>query len=362
MTPTSHYTFHETKSIPYAQMAAWVTDLFLAAGLAEEDARLVADSLVDADARGVYSHGVQRVKIYVTRILKHCINLRGTPHVVVDRSAAAVVDGDNAMGQVVGVYAMKLAMEKAKTYGVSFVTARGSNHYGRCAYYARMALEQDQVGISSTVGGGNLMAPWGGTQPRVGNNPFAIAMPAGAHCPVVLDMAQSVVAKGKLEMALKTGASIPEAWALDARGNPTTDPAAGLEGSVRPIADYKGSGMAVMVGLLSSMISGGAVGPTLKNVYKDFDGGLNKGQLFMAVDIGQLTDLAQYKKRMDQQIEFIKSSPLAAGSDGIYLPGELEYRSFARQKESGIVYAAEILRELAGVSRSLHVALPPWAE
>lgn len=358
----SHYTFNETKVVSYVYMRQWVAEIFKANGLSDRDATLVADSLVDADAKGVYSHGVQRVKIYVTRIQKNCINVHGAPRIVVDHNAVAIVEGDNAMGQVVGVYAMQLAIQKAKEHGVSFVAARGSNHYGRCAYYSCMALEHNAVGISTTVGGGNLMAPWGGTKPRVGNNPFSIAMPTKDRYPVVLDMAQSVVAKGKLEMALKTGAQIPPEWALDVDGHPTADPAAGINGSVRPIADYKGSGLAIMVGLLSSVICDAAVGPTLKNVYKDFDGGLNKGQLFMAIDIAQMTDVEEYKKRMDRQVDFIKDTPIAADSDDVYLPGELEYKSFDQQMKEGIVYAVEIIHELAEISREAGVPLPVWAE
>lgn len=360
MNNKSHYHFSQTITASYKDMKDWVTKIFQAVNLSERNAELVADSLVDADARGVYSHGTQRVKIYTTRILKDCINVKGKPHIIIDKDATAIVDGDNAMGQVIGVYSMQLAIEKAKKYGVSFVAAKGSNHYGRCAYYSRMALEYDMVGFSTTIGGGNLMAPWGGTSAKVGNNPFSIAMPAKNCYPVVLDMAQSVVAKGKIEMALKTGASIPSEWALDKNGNPTTDPAEAINGSVRPVADYKGSGIAIMVGLMSSVICDAAVGPTLKNVYKDFDGGLNKGQLFMAIDIGHMTDVDAYKERMDQQIDFIKSAPLAAGADAIYLPGEIEYRHFDRQFKEGITYAVEIIHELAAISENVGVELPVW--
>jgi len=360
MVHQSHYTFHETKSIPISDMKNWVTDIFKALDLSDKDASLVADSLVDADARGVYSHGVQRVKIYTDRIMRGCINVQGNPTVILDNDAVAIVDGDNAMGQVVGVYSMELAIKKAKEYGISFVAAKGSNHYGRCAYYSRMALAHDAVGFSSTIGGGNLMAPWGGAAPRVGNNPFSIAMPAKDRYPVVLDMAQSVVAKGKIEMALKTGVHIPSEWALDQYGNPTTDPVEGVNGSVRPIADYKGSGLAIMVGLMSSVICGAAVGPTLKNVYKDFDGGLNKGQLFMAIDIRHMTDVQSFKERMDKQVDFIKDTPLAKDSDGVFLPGEIEYRNYERQSREGIVYAVEILRELKEISKKVQVSVPKW--
>lgn len=358
MSQMSHYHFNETVTIEYQVMQKWVTDIFNAQGISHSDSEVIADSLVDADARGVYSHGTQRIRMYTNRIQKDCVNVHGKPYVAVDADATAVVDGENAMGQVVGSFAMKLAMEKAKKYGVSFVVVRNSNHYGRCAYYSRMAMEENMIGISASIGGGNLMAPYGGAEPRVGNNPFSIAMPTQDEYPVVLDMAQSVVAKGKIEMAVKTGSPIPAEWALDKYGNPTTDAKAGSEGSVRAIAEYKGSGIAVMVGLLCSVISNGAIGSTLKNVYKDFDGGLNKGQLFAAVDIGRMSDVDAYKERMDEQVRFIKDTPRAKGMEDVYLPGELEWRNHARQTEQGITYAIEVIREIEQISRELGVEIP----
>ena len=216
------------------------------------------------------------------------------------------------------------------------------------------------IGFSATIGGGNLMAPWGGTDSRVGNNPYSYAIPAFNHYPVVLDMAMSVVAKGEVDVASKTHSPIPDTWALDQNGFPTTDAEEALKGSLRPIADYKGSGMAIVIGMLCSVISNGAIGPTLKRVYGDFDGGLNKGQLFMAVDISRMTDVQVFKERMDRQIDFIKASPAAANTEEVYLPGELEYRSFDRQMKDGIVYPVEIIQEIREIAGGFGVAEPEW--
>lgn len=360
MAQSSHYHFNQTLTVSYSDITNWVQEVFRATGLPEDVAYLVADSLVDADARGVYSHGIQRVNIYTKRILKDCINKEGHPRIICDSDSLAVVDGDDAMGQVVGKYAMELAIERAEKYGISFVVARKSNHYGRCAYYSRMALEHDMIGFSATIGGGNLMAPWGGTDSRVGNNPFSYAIPANKHYPVVLDQAMSVVAKGKVDVAAKTHAVIPETWALDRYGKPTTDPNEALEGSLRPIADYKGSGLAIVIGMLCSVISDANIGATLKSVYKDFDGGLNKGQMFMAIDLKRMTDIEAFKDRMDKQIEFIKASPLAVGAEEVYLPGEMEYKSFDRQIREGIIYPIEVIREIDSIAGELKVNRPEW--
>ncbi len=360
MNQNSHYHFNETITVPFDEIKPWIRDVFAAEGLKPEEAELVAETLVDADARGVYSHGIQRVKLYSKRIETGCINKDGTPFTETIDDATAVVNGDDCMGQTVGVYAMDLAIDLARKYGVSFVVANHSNHYGRCAYFARMALEHDMIGFSCTIGGGNLMAPWGGTDSRVGNNPFSVAIPAGKYYPVVLDSAQSVVAKGKVDVAAKTHAPIPADWAFDKYGNPTTDAEAALEGSLRPIADYKGSGIAIIISLLSSVISNAAIGANLKTIYKDFDGPLNKGQCFMAVDLARMTDIKAFKERMDTQIAFIKASPAAPFTDEVYLPGEIEWKNNERQLRDGIVYPVEILKEINTIATNYSIPVPKW--
>jgi LDH2 family malate/lactate/ureidoglycolate dehydrogenase len=354
----SHYHFNQTVTIDFATMAKWAGDIFAGAGLRKEDADLVADSLVTADARGVYSHGVLRISIYTKRILKGCVDVRAVPELVQDRLGTGVVDGKNAMGQSVGSFAMRTAIKKAREHGVSFITARGSNHYGSCAYYAMMALKEDMIGFSTTIGGGNCMAPWGGSDARVGNNPFAVAIPAEKRYPVVLDMAQTVVAKGKIIMATKTGNPIPPEWAFDKYGGVTTDADKAAEGTLRPIADYKGYGIAVVIGLLSSVISNADIGASLINVYTDFSRGMNKGHLFAAVDLKCMTDVAEFKKRMDREIDYIKGSPKAPGAEEIYLPGEMEWLSWDRQVREGIVYPVEVIDEIKDISTSLGVAIP----
>jgi len=360
MKQQSHYHFNETITLSFDDTRNWISDVFKAAGLSTQESDLVAESLVDADARGVYSHGIQRVKLYTKRIESGCINKVGRPKILACNDATAVVDGDDAMGQTVGVFSMNLAIDLAKKYGISFVVSNRSNHYGRCAYYTRMALAQDMIGYSSSIGGGNLMAPWGGSDSRIGNNPFSVAIPAGKHYPVVLDTALSVVAKGKVDVAAKTHSPIPDTWAFDKYGNPTTDAAAALDGSLRPIADYKGSGLAIIIGLLSSAISNAAIGPDLKTIYKDFSGSLNKGQCFIAVDLKRLTNVEEFKKRVDAHIEFIKASPPAPYADEVFLPGEMEWRNYERQCREGITYPVEVIKEIAVIADRLQLEQPDW--
>jgi LDH2 family malate/lactate/ureidoglycolate dehydrogenase len=192
----------------------------------------------------------------------------------------------------------------------------------------------------------------------VGNNPFAVAIPAGKHYPVVLDMAQTVVAKGKIIMATKTGNPIPPEWAFDKYGSVTTDAKMAAEGTLRPIADYKGYGIAVVIGLLSSVISNADIGASLINVYTNFSRGMNKGHLFAAVDLKCMTDVAEFKKRMDREIDYIKGSSKAPETEEIYLPGELEWLSWDRQVREGIIYPIEVINEIKDISTSLGVAIP----
>ncbi len=357
----AHYFFNQTVNIAPKTLQDWVTQVFEAVGMSAEDAALTAHTLVVADARGVHSHGCLRVGLYVKRIERQAVDPRAKPEVLRERGALALIDGHNAAGQVVSHFAMQKAIDLAERSGVSFVTARGSNHNGAAAFYSMMALPRNMVGFSSSIGGGNLMPVYGGAERRIGNNPFSFAFPALKHDAVVLDMAQSVVAKGKIMMASKTNSPIPLDWALDAEGVPTTDPAAATQGFLRTMGDYKGSGLSVVIGMLSSMISSAAIGPTLKDVYEDFEP-LNKGHSFCAIRLDFLVDPEEFKRNMDVQIEFIKQSKKASGVEEIFLPGEMEARNYRRQMRDGIDMPSEVIEEITQLSQRLGVAVPQLAE
>ena len=353
-----HYFFNETVNIRAVTLQRWVAKIFQAVGMLEDDADLTAQTLVVSDARGVHSHGCLRVPLYVKRIESECVDPVAKPVVIRGKGAMALVDGHNAAGQVVGQYAMEKAIALAGEFGISFVTARNSNHYGAASFYSMMALSKDMIGFSSSIGGGNLMAPYGGAERRIGNNPFSFAFPASRYDPVVLDMAQSVVAKGKIMMAGKTNSKIPAEWALDSNGLPTTDPMAAVDGFLRTMGDYKGSGLSIVIGMLSSMISSAAMGPTLKDVYEDLEP-LNKGHAFCAIRLDFLVDPDAFKRNIDTQIDFIKSAKKAVGVEEIFLPGEIEAKNYRRQTRDGIDMPAEVIGELAQISQRLHVDTPP---
>jgi LDH2 family malate/lactate/ureidoglycolate dehydrogenase len=352
-----HYFFNDTVNIPFTTLHNWTTDIFRAVGMRDTDAGLVAETLAVADARGVFSHGCLRVPLYVKRIETKSVDPIATPVVARERGAMALIDGQNAAGQVVSYLAMNKAIELADTHGVSFVTANNSNHNGAAAYYSMMALPQNMVGFSSSIGGGNLMPMHGGAERKVGNNPFSIAFPALRHQSLVLDMAQSIVAKGKIVMAQKTGSTIPEQWALDSNGLPTTDPSAAINGFLRTMGDYKGTGLSIAIGMLSTMLSGAAMGPTLKDVYEDFEP-LNIGHSFCAIRLDFLIDPEEFRKSIDLQIDFIKHGKMAPNINEVFFPGEMEARTYQQQMENGIDMPAEVISTLIELSQRFGVNIP----
>jgi len=259
------------------------------------------------------------------------------------------------MGQVGGVHGMKLAIEKAKKYGVGYVSVGQSNHYGSCAHFSMMALPENMIGITGTIGSTINMAPWGGTMPLLGNNPFSIAIPAGKRYPVVLDMANSVVARGKIVMAMKTKQRIPESWALDKEGHPTTDPEKAYWGTIRPTGDHKGYGLTVVTGMISALLSNSTYGGAVTDLYEEYETAQNVGHFMQVIDVSAFVDVETFKSQMDEWIDELKSSPKAEGVEEIYLPGELEFIAEDRQRIEGISYPINVINDLRNLSKEIGV-------
>jgi LDH2 family malate/lactate/ureidoglycolate dehydrogenase len=331
-------------------------EVFLSCGMAQEDAAIVADSLVQANLRGVDSHGVTRVGIYVKRLKMGLVNPRPNIEVVRESDATLLVDGDNGMGQVVGVRALDLGLDKAKESGGVSVGVRCSNHYGAGAYYVQRAVARDTIAFAYS-NAPPTMAPWGGVEPYVGTNPYAYGVPAGEHRPIILDMATSIVARGKIILAAERGDSIPEGWAVDKQGNPTTDAQEALEGSVLPFGGPKGYAISLMIDIMAGALTGAGFGPRVNSLYDNFDEPQNVGAFFQLIDIGHFVEPATFKARVDRVIEEIKSSRKAAGTEEIFLPGEIEDRKEQERRTSGIPLGTETVSELGEVGRSCGVDL-----
>lgn len=333
----------EVISLKPASLKATVASIFVDRGVPSDDAAVVADSLVDADLRGVSSHGVVRVRTYVAGIQNGSINPRPNVQIAVDEGARALVDGDDGMGQVAAQYAMRAAIERAQQHGIGAVGLQRSRHCGAMAYWAIQALAADCIGFATTNAGLN-MAPTGGLDKIVGNNPLAIAVPTNRPWPMVLDMATSVVAGGKLDVAAIRGQKIPPGWATDLEGRPTDDPVVARKGLLLPVGGPKGYGLALMLDVLAGVLTGarfgGGLGPT------------GSGQFFLALKIDGFMPIDAFKSRMDLVIDQIHASRLAPGSERIFVPGEIEYEMSQRRVRAGIPLEVPIVRDLERLANS----------
>ena len=318
--------------------------LMMTQGVPEDEARIVGNHLVEAEACGVTSHGVSRTSIYLKRLATGVVNPKWACEIGQEYPASVQWDGCNSMGMVTGVKAMERCIEKAKESGCCFIAVNHSNHFGMAGYYARMAAEAGMIGVCCTNAPPNI-APWGSYRPYMGTNPIAIAAPRKG-APILLDMAPSVVAMGKVILAAKLGKPIPEGWALTADGRPTTDASEGMKGTVLPIGGPKGYGLALFVDVLCGLLSGAKFGPYLGNMWNDFENPQDVGHIFCAIDISKFVDLDTFKERMEQMIGDIKDLPKNPGVGEIFMPGEIEVGKKSAAMEGGIHLSDVVYQEL----------------
>jgi LDH2 family malate/lactate/ureidoglycolate dehydrogenase len=336
--------------------AAFSERALAAVSVPKSDAAVIADSLLEADLRGVYSHGIQLLHRYV-RGLQNGINPTPEVTTVADAGGLAVLDGGGGMGQVVSVQAMSLAIERARSHGVATVVARNSNHMGALAYYGMMAVQQGMIGVCSTNGPA-IMAPWGGVTETVSNNPFCVAAPAGESYPVVLDMASSTAARNKIRVAAAKGESIPPDWALDRQGRPTTDAEEALLGLVAPMAGAKGFALTVALEVLTSVIGGGLTG---KDVPRDALAStdvfypVKVSHYFYAIDVGKVMPLDEFKERVDSLARQVHDSALAEGTEAVYMPGEIEFLTRERRLAEGIPIPQTVMSTIDRIAAEVSV-------
>ena len=328
-------------------------------GVPREDAELVADTLVCADLWGHGSHGVMRLPSYVARLRAGVMNPVTRIDLAINAGAVAVLDGNDGLGQVVAAASAREAIRRARAHGVAAVSARNSNHVGCLSYFTRMAARQGCAALYAS-NASPAMAPWGGREPRVGTNPWSIAAPAGEAGTVVMDIANTAVARGKIHLARQRGTSIPEGWAVDAEGVPTSDPERALSGLLHPMAGHKGYAIAFMMDVLTGVLSGGAFGSQVAGPFQAEQRGGN-GQLFVALDIARFLEPEAFAARVRRLVADVKGTPTAAGFDAIRVPGEIEDENAARGRAGGIalpertVAALDRLAEEAGVDPALRL-------
>jgi len=314
-------------------------------GLPVADADVVSTSLVDANLRGVDSHGVSRMPIYIERLRRGLVTPNPQIRIISDRGASLLVDGDNGMGAVVTTKALELAQERLGQYGSVSVGIRNSSHYGSGAYYAEQAAARGAASFLYS-NAPSTMAPWGGVDPYLGTNPYTFGVPAGKQAPIILDMATSVVARGKIILAADAGKEIPEGWAIDSEGRPTTNARAALDGSVLPFGGPKGYGIALMIDIMAGVLTGAGFGPRIGDLYRDFEKPQNVGAFLQLTDVSTFLPMEEFRARMSCMIDEIKSARRAAGVEEIFLPGEIERRKAEQRRERGIPLPEETVDNL----------------
>ena len=314
------------------RLAAFVAALFAAAGVSPAAAARVAAGLVDADIEGLSSHGVMLVDMYVERLRRGSVSAREAGSIVSERDGAVVLDAGHALGQLTGHQAMAIAIDKARTFAAGIVAVRHGFHFGTAGRYALQASGADCIGIAMCNTRPLMPAPGGGER-VVGNNPIAIAIPSAGHIPIVLDMATSEAAMGKIRMAEKNGQSIPPTWAVTAAGAPTTSPAEAIAGMLLPAGGAKGFGLSFMIDLLCGLLSQGATGGEVRPLYGDFAVPYDCSHLFIAIDVAHFGDPAAFREHAAAAAERVRAGRRAPGVAQVFTPGEPEWRR--RERAAG---------------------------
>ncbi|MDA8597350.1 Ldh family oxidoreductase [Porticoccaceae bacterium] len=323
------------------QLRKDIATLFEAAGLNKAGAADVADALVEADEEGVFSHGTMLVPMYVERLQKGSLSKGSKGKVVQDNGAIAIIDAENVFGQLTSQQAVELSVSKSKEFGLGAVAVRNGFHLGRAGRWAGQIADQGCVGIVLSNTRPLMPAP-GGAERIIGNNPLAIAMP-GSDPKVVLDMAMSASAMGKIRMAEKLGNNIPEGWAVDSDGRPTTDPSEAIKGMLLPAAGPKGFGLALMIDLLCGALSSGGVASEVRPLFGDLDKPYNCAHFFLAINVSHFRDEDTFKGVIDSLSSDIRNSKPAPGTERMMTPGEPDW--LIRQDNAGQVKVAETILE-----------------
>jgi L-2-hydroxycarboxylate dehydrogenase (NAD+) len=343
--------------IPAAQLCRFITAAFERQGLPPGDAATVARLMTEAEVQGSDGHGVIRLVPYSKRIQAGGLNLRPDIKVVKEKAGMALLDGDNGMGHLVMEKATRIAIEKARNCGVAWVGARLSNHAGPASLYARMALAHDMIGMYFAVGNANHLPPWGGLDMLLSTNPIAVAVPAGEEPPVVLDMATTVAAYGKVKAKAQRGEQMPEGWMIDRNGQPLTDPRRADEGFLMPIGGYKGYGLSMIVGLLAGTLNGAAMGSEVIDFNKDQASITNTGQAIVAIDPDAFGDLDEFKARVDKLVRELRGSERMPGVDRIWVPGEQSHARKIANERDGLQLPAALRTQLDAFARELGIPL-----
>ncbi|UCF97496.1 MAG: Ldh family oxidoreductase [Spirochaetaceae bacterium] len=343
------------KRIAVQDLRDFCLSLFQKLDFAEEYAKAVTEAMLEGHLRGAHNQGLGRLPIYVKRIELGLINAKPVHRVVRDSGAAAVLDGDHGMGHYAASKAMNMAIQKAEKHGIGAVGVMNSTHFGVAAYYGRLAVDREKIGMVFTNSTA-LMAALGGAERLIGNNPLSIAVPRPGHAPVLLDMACSNVSYSTIQRAVQEGSQIPSGWGTDKNGVETNDPAAVLDmGMLIPAGVHKGYGLAVMIDILAGVLTGSAFGKDVGHLYKDLKDKQRTGHFLMAIDIDHFIDRKSFFNRLETFIESIKSSPRAPGVEELLLPGERSDRRRQGTLQAGVALPGGIVQQLGELAEKFEL-------
>ncbi|MBU2991714.1 Ldh family oxidoreductase [Octadecabacter sp. 1_MG-2023] len=341
--------------VTFSDLRSFIARCLMSCGMPQSDAEKAAHLMAQADVMGQDGHGVFRLPMYIKRIRSGGMNMTPNFKVLSDRPATALIDGDNGLGHLVMQHATELAMEKARTTGVAWVGARHSNHAGPASLYAMMPARENMIGLYLAVGSANHMPPWGGTDMLLSTNPIAVALPSQDFPPIVLDMATTVAAYGKVKTAAQRGEQMPEGWMIDRDGNPLTDPTRSSEGFLLPIGGAKGYGLSLIFGILAGVLNGAAFGKDVVDFNADATSVTNTGHVILALDIAAFADPTAFRKNIDDVWRQMKSSDHLPGVDEIRLPGERLDRTTQERSQNGIPIPAPLREKLSELAVELSV-------
>jgi L-2-hydroxycarboxylate dehydrogenase (NAD+) len=341
--------------VPAPKLETFVTGAFQAVGISEPEARSIAELMVRADVQGSEGHGVFRLPQYIRRIKGGAVNVKPKIEVVREAAGMALIDGDNGMGHLVMRFATERAIEKAKQAGVAWVGVRRSNHAGPASLYAAMPLAHDMIGLYLAVGNANHLPAWGGLDMLLSTNPIAVAVPAGEEAPVVLDMATTVAAYGKVKTKAQRGETMPEGWMMDRQGKPLTDPQRANEGFLLPIGGYKGYGLALVFGLLAGTLNSAAMGRDVVDFNADDTTPTNTGHSIVAISVEAFQPVAEFKRSVDQLVRDLRKSDRLPGVERIRLPGDGAREARHDHSRKGVPLPSSLLAALNKLAAELGI-------
>ena len=350
---------NDSRRVRFEDLKSFCKQAYRKVGVPDDEAEIVADLLVRSDLRGVETHGVTRLPIYIQRLQKGYVRATCQITVAKEKGPTAFLDGHGSMGHVAAYRGMEKAIRKAEEFGMGWVSVKDSGHFGVAGLFPMMALKKDFIGYTVS-NSAPMMFPWGGRERIIGNNPLAYAFPAGQYQPVVLDFSLGVVSAGKLILCRKKGEKIPLGWAVDKNGLPTEDPYEGWEGggSLALVGGHKGYGLSLAHEMLTAVLTGGKWTRIIKSLYEEDKSGIQGTcHSFMAMDPDCFMGRNEFKKNMDAYIKSIKESAKAPGIEEILVPGEPEYRTEVRLLKEGILLPPNTVKELTALGASLGLSL-----